>query len=145
MEIAKQGMKNFLLKNSSAMENRNIDALKKRFKDFALEVVKFTQTLPSAEKHYQVIIHQIIRSSTSSAANYRAACRGKSTPDFRAKLGIVEELDETMFWLEFLVGISEDWRTAITPHWKEADELLAITVASLNTSRKNKNYPNNHS
>ncbi len=53
-------------------------------------------------------------------------------------MGIVEEeLDETMFWLEFLVSISEEWRIPITPIWKEADELLSITVASIKTARNN--------
>ncbi len=48
---------------------------------------------------------------------------------------VEEELDETMFWLEFTVGLSEEWRPIIKPLWKEADELLAITVSSIKTSR----------
>lgn len=80
----------------------------------------------------------MIRSGTSSAANYRAACRRKSGKDFIAKIGIVEEeLDETMFWLEFTVSVSENWRSQVVPLWKEADELLAITVTSIKTSRNN--------
>lgn len=75
----------------------------------------------------------------STAANYRAACRGKSGPDFINKLKIVEEeLDETMFWLEFLVAVLPEIRTDIVPIYKEADELLAITVSSIKTARKNK-------
>ncbi len=112
-----------------------IDALKNRFKQFALTIVRFAEELPE-KPAYRTISGQIIRSSTSSAANYRAACRRKSTPDFIAKMGIVEEeLDETMFWLEFTVGLSEQWRTTVAPLWKEADELLAITVSSIKTSR----------
>ncbi|MCC6410141.1 MAG: four helix bundle protein [Saprospiraceae bacterium] len=116
---------------------KDVDLLKKRFKDFALDVVKFAEMLPS-EKSFKVVANQIMRSSTSTAANYRAASRGRSRPDFRAKLGIVEEeLDETMFWLEFIVGLSESYREPITPLWKEANELLSITVASIKTSKKN--------
>jgi four helix bundle protein len=85
---------------------------------------------------------QIIRSGTSSAANYRAACRHKSNPDFIAKMGIVEEeLDETMFWLEFAVALSEEWKPAVAPIWKEANELLSITITSIKTSRKNHPKP----
>lgn len=81
----------------------------------------------------------MIDSATSSAANYRAASRGKSNADFINKLKITEEeLDETMFWLELTVGVSEDWRPDVTPLWKEANELLSITVASINTSRQKK-------
>ncbi len=115
----------------------NVSDLKKRFKQFALSVVLFAETLPRG-KAYDTVSGQIIRSSTSSASNYRVACRGKSHKDFIAKLGIVEEeLDEKIFWLEFLVGLSEEWRTQIAPLWKEADELLAITVSSIKTSKSN--------
>lgn len=116
---------------------RETNPLKARFKTFALAVVDFASALPD-EKKYNIVAEQMMRSSTSSASNYRAACRGKSSRDFRAKLGIVEEeLDETMFWLEFLVGLSAQWRPLVEPHWREADELLAITVSSIKTSRKN--------
>ncbi|MFZ4633914.1 MAG: four helix bundle protein [Saprospiraceae bacterium] len=58
--------------------------------------------------------------------------------DFIAKLGIVEEeLDETMFWLELLVGVSENWRTPITPLWKEANELISIIVSTIKTAKNN--------
>jgi four helix bundle protein len=113
------------------------NSLKARFKVFALAVVNFTDHFQESAK-YRTVKNQIIRSATSTAANYRAACRRKSPRDFIAKMGIVEEeLDETMFWLEFLVGLSEDWREPITPLWKEADELLAITVTSIKTARNN--------
>ena len=113
-----------------------IDVLKNRYKQFSLTIVRFAEELPD-RLAYRTVSGQIIRSGTSSAANYRAACRRKSARDFIAKMGIVEEeLDETMFWLEFTVGLSEDWRAAVMPLWKEADELLAITVTSIKTSRK---------
>ena len=86
----------------------------------------------------KIIRRQIIRSSTSSAANYRAACRAKSTPDFINKLKIVEEeLDESLFWIEFTVAIECSLRENIIPIYKEGDELLAIIVASIKKLRQN--------
>ena len=117
------------------------EELKERFKKFALEVVLFAETRPDLPR-YRTVQFQIIKSSTSSAANYRAACRRKSTKDFIAKLGIVEEeLDETLFWLEFLVGLSNDWRPTVAQLWKEGNELLSIIVSSIKTSRKNQKKP----
>jgi four helix bundle protein len=81
----------------------------------------------------------MIRSSTSTGANYRAACRGKSKADFINKMKIVEEeMDETMYWLEILASLLPDSKEMITPIWKEANELLTITVASIKTARSNK-------
>ena len=121
------------------------DALKDRFKQFALDAVLFCEQLPE-KGIYKVINNQMMRSSTSSASNYRAACRRKSTRDFIAKLGIVEEeLDETLFWLEFTVKYDDKWRSSVAPIWKEGNELLSITIASIKTSRfnqaKNKDTP----
>ena len=79
----------------------------------------------------------MVRSGTSPGANYRAACRGKSSPDFINKLKMVEEeLDETQYWLELFVAILPEMRGEVAPLWKEADELLAIIVASIKTSRE---------
>jgi len=117
------------------------EELKERFKQFALAIVQFADSLPDVTL-YRNTKFQIIKSSTSSAANYRAACRRKSGKDFIAKLGIVEEeLDETLFWLEFIVGLSNEWRAVVAPLWKEGNELLAITVSSIKTSRKNQKRP----
>jgi four helix bundle protein len=115
------------------------DELIQRFKQFAISIILFTKKFPK-ESEYRIVREQIVSSATSSAANYRAASRAKSTADFINKLKIVEEeLDESMFWLELTVGISEDWRAEIAPLWKEANELLSITVASIKTSRQKKN------
>ena len=79
-----------------------------------------------------------MRSGPSSAANYRAACRAKSDADYISKMGTVEEeLDETQFWLEFTVDLDDKYRETVIPLWKEADELLAITVSSIVTKKKN--------
>jgi four helix bundle protein len=113
------------------------DELKKRFKDWAVEVVLFTRTLPSTPE-FKAIRNQMVRSAPSAAANYRAACRRKSGKDFINKLKIVEEeLDETMFWLEFVVALDPEFRPAIVPLYKEADELISIIVSSIGTTRKN--------
>jgi four helix bundle protein len=84
--------------------------LKKRTKAFALRVLKLVDALPKTTAG-RALASQIVRSGTSVAANYRAACRAKSPADFVAKMGIVEE---------------------------EADELIAITVASIKTARRNR-------
>lgn len=75
----------------------NQKELKERFKVFAISVIRFAKELPESFE-FKVIRNQIVRSGTSSAANYRAACRGRSIADFIAKLKIVEEeLDETQY------------------------------------------------
>ena len=112
--------------------------LQERLKKFAITIVKFGEALPSTTG-FRTVCNQICRSGTSSAANYRAACRGRSTAEYIAKMGIVEEeLDETLFWLEFSVGLSDALRQAVAPLWKEGNELLSIIVASIKTAKKNR-------
>ena len=85
-------------------------------------------------------IAQIVRCSSSSSANYRAACRGKSKADFIHKLRIVEEeLDETMHFYELLAEFNEAFKPELRILHIEANELLAIIVASINTTLKNTN------
>ena len=77
--------------------------LKAKTKLFAIDMLSFLKTLPNGYETH-VISKQLLRSTTSFAANYRAACRGRSKREFYAKLSIVvEETDETMFWLEILI------------------------------------------
>jgi len=81
----------------------------------------------------------LIRSSSSVGANYRASQRAKSTADFINKLKIVEEeIDESAYWLELFMEVNKEEHIRITTLHKEAKEILAIIVASINTSRKNK-------
>src|SRR5437870_571678 len=117
---------------------RNESDLKKRTKAFALRILKLVDALPKTTAG-RALASQIVRSGTSVAANYRAACRAKSTADFIAKMGIVEEeADETLFWLELLEE-SELVPAAKLPAIKqEANELIAITVASIETARRNR-------
>ncbi len=81
---------------------------------------------------------QIVRSGTSIGANYRAACRAKSTADYINKLKIVEEeADETLYWLELLVEAQIIPAADLAPLMKEVDEIVAMTVSSIKTSRAN--------
>ncbi|MBO0951916.1 four helix bundle protein [Fibrella forsythiae] len=114
----------------------NQKVLQDRLKVFAIDIVRFAEGLPES-LGFKTVRNQIVRSGPSSAANYRAACRGKSTADFKHKLEIVEEeLDETLFWLEFTVGLDETKRTLIGPLWKEGNELLSIIVASIKSVKQ---------
>lgn len=82
----------------------------------------------------KVFVGQLLRCSVSSAANYRAACRAKSKADFINKLRIVEEeTDESMFFLEMIQEFNPEFAIEIIPLHKEANELLSITVSSINT------------
>jgi four helix bundle protein len=113
--------------------------MQKRTMKMALAVIKLTKLFPLSQES-KVITYQVIKSSTSTAANYRAACRAKSTKDFIAKLGIVEEeCDETIFWLEMATEANLASIEDIKPIKQEANEILAIIVASINTARQNLN------
>jgi four helix bundle protein len=86
----------------------------------------------------KVYIDQVMRSSSSSAANYYAACRAKSKPDFINKLKTVEEeLDETLFFYEMIPVFNESFKKELRELYKEADQLLAIIVTSINTATSN--------
>jgi len=109
-----------------------------RTKKLAVRVVKMTEALPDT-RAADIIAKQIIRSSTSVAANYRAASRPKSVPDMINKLKIVEEeADETRFWLELLVETNLMTQAKLQDLLKETDEILAMTIASLKTLRNRK-------
>ena len=121
------------------------EELKKRTKKFALKVIGLCAGFPQVLETRHAI-GQVIRSSSSVAANYRSACRGKSKADFISKLGTVEEeADESGFWLEMLRDIGAlrqlkiDVRTSqeLARLLDEANQLVAITVASRKTARGN--------
>src|SRR6187549_2581220 len=93
----------------------------------------------------EIMGRQVMRSASSVGANYRAACRAKSTADFINKLKIVEEeADESVYFLELIDELENSKRDSITKLKKEGNELLAITVASINTARQRKS-PNRKS
>jgi len=111
--------------------------LKARTKRFAVTIVKFVRTLP-ADPITREIGMQLVRSSGSVAANYRASCRSRSSAEFIAKLGIVEEeADESGLWLELLAEDGAASRAQIAPFLDEADQLIRIVVASIKTARAN--------
>jgi four helix bundle protein len=113
----------------------NSDALKDRTKRFALLAIRLCQSLPRNQAS-TVITRQLLRSATSVGAHYRAVCRARSSADFVSKLGIVlEEADETLFWLELLAESGAAHSDQTAPLLKEANELVSIFVASLRTAK----------
>lgn len=112
--------------------------LKVRTKSFALRIIKVVDALPNT-RSANVIGHQLLRSGSSVGANYRAACRARSTAEFVAKLGVVEEeADESGYWLELLIDSGLMSQVQLVELLNEADELVAITVASIKTARQRK-------
>jgi four helix bundle protein len=112
------------------------EELKQRTKQYALRVIRVVEALPSG-RTADVIGRQLLRSGTSVGANYRAACRAKSTPDFVNKMGTVEEeSDESVYWMELLIEAGIVKAERLESLMKEGNEILAITVASINTAKK---------
>lgn len=109
--------------------------LQRRMRAFALRVIRMTDTLPR-RMSADVLGRQVLRSATSVAANYRAACRAKSRADFVSKMGTVEEeADETAFWLDLIGAAELVPTTKLGALQQEADELTAIAVSSIKTAR----------
>ena len=106
-------------------------------KRLGLHVIRFVEVLPQNYTS-RVIINQILRCALSVGANYRAVCRAKSDKDFINKMKIVEEeCDETIYWLEIIEESGLAKIEVITPLKREAKEILAMIVASINTMSKN--------
>jgi four helix bundle protein len=115
----------------------NEQLFKERTKRLGLRVIRLVEALPSSRAG-DVIGKQILRSATSVGSNYRAACRAKSAADMIAKLDIVlEETDETLFWLEIIVEAGMLPMTKLQDLMQETNEIIAMTVASLKTLRAN--------
>src|ERR1043165_2286417 len=110
------------------------EQLKPRTHEFALRVIRLVDSLPQT-RSAQHIGGQLLRCGTSVGANYRAACRARSPAEFRAKMGIVlEEADESCFWMEMLTDSGIVKASRLENLQKEGNEIVAIAVASLNTS-----------
>jgi four helix bundle protein len=114
----------------------NAEMLKGRTKEFAKRIIRLCRSLPNTREGWR-IGDQIFRSGTSVGSNYRAACRGRSKAEFVAKLGtVLEEADETLYWLELMVETEMVKPVAkLKPLMQENRELLAIFVASMNTAK----------
>ena len=116
----------------------NENQMKKRTKEFAKDIIRLCRRLPG-DREGKLIGNQIFRSGTSVAANYRAACRARSTAEFISKLSIVEEeADETLFWLELINEMDIEQGVAIDSLMQENDQIIAIIVSSIKTSRRRK-------
>jgi four helix bundle protein len=108
--------------------------LLERTKQFALRIIKVVNALPRTIEG-RSITSQLIRSGTSVAANYRAACRARSKPEFISKLGTVEEeADESAFWLELIIDAGLMNESKIRPLLTEASEIVAIMASSKKTA-----------
>ena len=112
-----------------------IEALKSRLKKIAVDTVVYLSNLQQ-NNITRVIFYQLTKSATSAAANYRAACRARSKAEFRAKMSItVEELDETLFWLEILEETKVDNSSTNTRLQAEVLECLKICAKARNTAQ----------
>ena len=108
---------------------------KERTKELALRIIKMVGTLPRSHAA-DVIGRQLLRSATSVGANYRAACRGKSSADVISKLSIVEEeADESLYWMELLVEAELVPEAKLVNLMSEMNQIVAMTVASIKTLR----------
>jgi len=113
----------------------NSNDLKKRTKEFAHNCVKLSMELPNNYLGNH-ICRQLIRCSTSVASNYRAACIAQSKRSFISKLSIVlEEIDESYFWLEFIIDEKLLKQEIVEPMLRESNELIAIFISSRKTAR----------
>lgn len=113
-------------------------SLQDRTKKFAVRIVKSFARLPKDEA-VRIVGRQFLRSGTSVAANYRAACRSRSAAEFISKISVVaEEADETLFWFELLVEAGLITGAVLRPLMSECEELLKISSASLATAKRNR-------
>jgi len=111
------------------------EEMKKRTKAYANRIVMLCSALPN-NWVARTLGKQLLRSGTSFGANYRAVCRSKSNSDFVNKFRIVEEeCDESLFWMELLLGNGVVKSSRLASLMKEANEILSIVVSSAKTTR----------
>lgn len=115
-----------------AWTKRNLSA---EAKEVALRIIKLVDALPNS-RSADVIARQLLRSASSIGANYRAACRSRSTADMISKLSIVEEeADETLYWLHLLVESKLIATSRVEALAQEVHEIVSMTVSSIKTLR----------
>lgn len=128
-----------LLNYKEMGENDRIEfaeMFKKRTKKFVVDNIKFFRTLPKTEEA-KIVGRQLLRSSSSVGANYRAACRARSQAEFHSKLStVVEEADESAFWMEVLIEAEITKQADISILLDEANQILKIASASRKTVSK---------
>ena len=111
------------------------DDFKQRTRALALRIIRLAESLPDTPSA-RAIRNQMLRCGPSVGANYRAACRAKSKPDFISKLGIVEEeADETMYWIELSIDADLVNRDRGVDLLDEANQILSVVAKSINTAR----------
>ena len=111
--------------------------LQKRTQLFAVNVIRFVES-HSGGRALNILTNQLLRSSTSIGANYRSACKGKSTADFINKIVIVEEeADESVYWFDLILESGLAASDIIMPLKREATELTAIFTAIGRTAKEN--------
>ena len=109
--------------------------LKDRTRRFALRVIRLVETLPKG-RTTDVVGRQLLRAATSVGANYRAACRSRSTAEFVSRMAVVEEeADEAAYWMELLADAGIMPQARIDELLDEANQLVAIAVTSIKTAR----------
>ena len=112
------------------------EELKERFRKFSIKIIKMVNTMPNNIAG-NAIAKQIVRSGTSPAANYRAACLAKSNKDFLNKLKMVEEeIDETAHWLSVIIDAELLPRTQVVDLYDESVELRRIVARSIMTIKQ---------
>jgi four helix bundle protein len=116
------------------MKHQNLQI---RTKQFALQVIQFCEQMTKDETA-RILVRQLLRSGTSVGANYRAACLAKSKPTFISKMGdVLEEADESGYWIELLVDSGKTDQQKAAPLINESRELVAIAISSINTAKRN--------
>jgi len=116
--------------------------LKLRTKNFSLMIIDLVEKLPNSIS-VRVVANQIVKSGTSVGANYRAVCRARSDREFVSKMNIVlEEADETLFWIEIIMAKQWVLKPELEVIWKEGNELTAIFVCALKTINNRINTQN---
>ena len=115
--------------------------LRARTKKFAINIILFSQRLEKSDAN-RVMGNQVLRSGTSVAANYRAACRARSKKEFISKIKVVEEeADETQFWLELIRDAKTTQLAELNPLYDEATQLTAIFTAIGKSAKNNNDKP----
>ncbi len=127
------------MKSEVGSRKSEVSDLKLRTFEFGVRCVRLAEALP-VSRSGNAIASQLVRCGTSVGANYRAARRARSTAEFLAKLGIVEEeCDETMYWLDMIKALSLIKPTPLNPLQQEANELLSIIITAIKTAKTNRN------
>jgi four helix bundle protein len=124
--------------NDTVQRNLKQNYLKERTKRVALEIIKLVEKLPKGRTS-DILGRQLLAAGTSAGANYRAACRARSSPDFISKMGIVEEeADESIYWMELLIDCGLIQKDEMSDLLNDANQILAMTVSSIKTARRKK-------